>query len=267
MLKIKTSRGKGDLKKACKALSFPSPIIKKRLDSTSTHLRHLADDGAAHGTIVIADRQSAGRGRTGKSFLSPDGGLYMSLLIRDKLFSSAVDIITPTAAVAASMAIKDALGADVSVKWVNDLFHEGKKVCGILTEAVRDASSGDIKYVVLGIGINVFEPQGGFGELSDIAASLLREKKDADVIHHLASLITEYFFRLWDTDKIDIIYSEYKKRLFILDRGISVIRGEESIPAKVIDLEKDFSLTVEYGDGRHERLNSGEISIIPHVNS
>ena len=113
----------------------------------------------------------------------------------------------------------------------------------------------------------MIEPQGGFGELSDIAASLLREKKDVDVIYHLASLITEYFFRLWDTDKIDIIYSEYKKRLFILDSGISVIRGEESIPAKVIDLEKDFSLTVEYGDGRRERLNSGEISIIPQVNS
>ncbi len=267
MFGIKKPMGKEYITDTCMKLGFPSPIIKKKLDSTSTRLRCLAEEGAAHGTVIIAERQSAGRGRTGKSFLSPEGGLYMSILLKRDFTPEITEVITPTAAVATAMAIKKALGIDVSVKWVNDLFVNGKKVCGILTEAVRDVSDGHIKYVILGIGVNVFEPQEGFGEVSHIAGSLLSESKDPSIKYKLASLISEYFFRLWNEESYELIYNEYKNRLFILDSDIYVLRGDEKIPARVLNIEKDFSLTVEYRDGRCEKLTSGEISIIPLVNS
>ena len=259
--------GKEYVVSTCRKLNFPSPIIKNEIDSTSTYLRSLAEKGAPHGTVVIAKRQSAGRGRTGKSFLSPDGGLYMSILLRCDFPPEITDITTPTVAVATAIAIKEAMNIDTSVKWVNDLFFSGKKVCGILTEVARDSEDGHIKYVVIGIGVNVFEPRRGFGELSHIAGSLLPFKTNTTLIYQLASLITENFFRLWNGENIELIYDEYKKRLFILGNDIYVLRADEKIPAKVIDLEKDFSLTVEYRDARQEKLTSGEISIIPQVNS
>lgn len=267
MFKFKKSVGKSYLINTCNNLDFPSPIIKTNLDSTSTHLRFLAENGASHGTIVISDRQSAGRGRMGKSFLSPDGGLYMSILLKRDLMSDSLGLITPAAAVATAMAIKDVFDIDVSVKWVNDLFYNERKVCGILTEVVRDPTDEQIKYVVLGIGVNVFKPRRGFGELSSIAGSLLKGSKDRNTIYRLASQITENFFRLWNINMHTTIYHEYKKRLFILSNKIYILRGNEKHTATVRELENDFSLTVEYADGRREKLFSGEISIIPHLNS
>ena len=263
MQKFETRQEISSLSDTCKKLCFPAPVIKKTIDSTSTYLRVLAADGAAHGTVVIAERQSAGRGRTGKSFLSPEGGLYMSVLVKRDLSPDILEIITPTAAVVTAMAVKEVFDVDVSVKWVNDLFSDGKKVCGILTEVVRAPSDAQVCYVILGIGVNVFEPSAGFGELSSIAASLLSQNTDSGQIFKLASAIVEKLFTLLKVCNREYIYSEYRKRLFILGRNILVLRGENTVAAKVIDLERDFSLTVSYEDGKQEKLTSGEISIIP----
>ncbi len=265
--KLRKQNGKAYIINVCNNLCFPAPILKEKLDSTSTYLRRLAEDGAPHGTIVIAKKQSSGRGRTGKSFLSPEGGLYMSVLLKCDFNSMPMDIITPTAAVAVAISIKDVLNLDVSVKWVNDLFYKDRKVCGILTEVIRDPSDGHIKYIILGIGVNVFEPHGGFGELSGIAGSLNSGCIDISVIHRLASRIIENYFILWTNDKRKLIYDEYKKRLFILGNSVFVIRGNEKQNVIVRELENDFTLTVEYGNGSRENLSSGEISIIPYVNS
>lgn len=132
-------------------------IVYDTIDSTNKAAKELAISGAGHGTAVIADRQTAGRGRYSRSFYSPSGsGLYMSLILRPSLLQfDDPTAITAFAAVAVSDAIQAVTGKQAGIKWVNDLFLNGKKVCGILTEAVTDFESGNIEWIVLGIGTNV----------------------------------------------------------------------------------------------------------------
>ena len=132
-------------------------------DSTNTRIRVLAEDGAPEGTVVVAAAQTAGRGRSGKSFLSPAGtGLYMSILLRPALTMGDSLLITTAAAVAVSRAIERVAGCEAKIKWVNDVYVDEKKVCGILTEGALDLENGGLRYAILGIGINICPPDGGF---------------------------------------------------------------------------------------------------------
>ena len=128
----------------------------EELDSTNSYLKEMAAKGAQEGTIIIANRQSAGRGRLGRSFFSPEEkGIYMSILLRPDISLERAVLITSMAAVAVAEAIEQVSGIQTKIKWVNDIFLNKKKVCGILTEAGIDAETGTLEYAVLGIGVNV----------------------------------------------------------------------------------------------------------------
>lgn len=233
--------------------------------STNTLLRELAEGGAPEWTLVTSRRQSAGRGRVGKSFLSPEGGLYMSLLLRPRDMST-VKYVTPCAAVAVCRAIERVLGMKTDIKWVNDVFLNGKKVCGILTEAPYDTELGSVRYAVLGIGINLFEPEGGFGELSRAAGSLLPRRECSEELRlRLCAEVADCFFELYPDAASPAVREEYGRRLFILGREIRVLKQGCEKPARAVKLERDYALTVEYPDGSRESLTSGEISIVPVV--
>ena len=142
--------------------------VYKEVTSTNTMLKERGSQGAKEGQVIIANMQTAGRGRIGRTFHSPsDTGIYMSILLRptDLIPQDAVKITT-LAAVCACEAIENVSGKSAAIKWVNDIFMDGLKVCGILTEAAMSLESGNLDYVVLGIGLNAYEPEGGFPEES-----------------------------------------------------------------------------------------------------
>jgi BirA family biotin operon repressor/biotin-[acetyl-CoA-carboxylase] ligase len=148
--------------------------VHKEVTSTNSILKEYAEKGEQEGKVIVAEKQSSGRGRMNRSFYSPEGtGIYLSILLKPNLTFQESLLITTTAAVAVAEAIEKVSGCEAKIKWVNDIYCKGKKVCGILTEASLDMESGALKYAVLGIGINVLKPAGDFPEeLKDIAAAV-----------------------------------------------------------------------------------------------
>lgn len=241
------------------------PQVYRSIVSTNTVAKAMAEDGCPEGTLLLADHQSGGRGRIGKQFFSPDGvGLYMSLVLRPKMSASDALRITACAAVSTAEAIEEVTGITMGIKWVNDLFMGNKKVCGILTEASFNIENGGLDYAVLGIGINVFDPKGGFGELSNIAGALLPYTDDTcDLRCQLAAAVADRFFDRYENLSNEELLADYRKWLFILGKQIHVLRNGDMIPATAINVDERFRLEVEYADGRTDMLDSGEISIIP----
>ena len=217
--------------------------------STNTALKEMAAAGAPMGTVLIAHRQSAGRGRLGRQFHSPEGGLYLSVLIPP------ADAVTCRAAVAAAGAIESLCDAQVDIKWVNDLFLNGRKVAGILAEGVL-APDGALTAVVLGVGINVGEMTFP-DELQSIATSLGNEGFHLAREDVAAWFLNELTATLTDPDVMDA----YRRRNVALGRPITVLRGNETYPATAEDITDDGHLVVRTTDGTVQTLSSGEIRI------
>ena len=226
------------------------------LDSTNNYLKKLASGGAAEGTVVIADEQTAGRGRMGRSFSSPAGtGLYMSVLLRPHIAAESALLITTAAAAAMAEAIEDVSGRRTGIKWVNDILIGGRKVCGILTEAAFSVETGSIDYAVLGLGVNIREPEGGFPEeLRSI------EKPGKDMRNRIAAGFLTRFGEYYSDLEGRRFYSPYLSRLVLIGKKINVIKPSGTETAKAVGLDRDFRLEVEYPDGRTELLSGGEVS-------
>lgn len=141
--------------------------------------------GAGHGTLVAAGMQTAGRGRRGRSFASPEGaGLYLSVILKTGLPMQDAALTTFAAAVAVRRAVKAVCGKELAIKWVNDLYWQGKKCCGILTEAVTDVESGGLDHMVVGIGIDLVRPQGaGARALRTLWARCMRPASQCRAAH------------------------------------------------------------------------------------
>ncbi|MGM9658013.1 MAG: biotin--[acetyl-CoA-carboxylase] ligase [Eubacteriales bacterium] len=232
-------------------------IYYRSLPSTNTELRRLAAAGAPEGTAVVAAVQTAGRGRMGRKFVSPAGGLYMSLLLRPE--TADVLRITSAAAVAAARTVKEEFGIDCGIKWVNDLYLDGKKVCGILTEAAY-SSPGGPDYAAVGIGLNLSDPEGGFPEeLRDIAGSI-GVKCDRDTLIETAERIA---LTLVDTYRDPSLFiDEYRARSTVIGKDIYVISDGIAVKARATGVDDGCGLIVETEKGT-EILRSGEISIRP----
>ena len=232
------------------------------VDSTNLVLRSLANEGATEGTVVIAAEQTGGRGRKGRSFYSPQGtGVYISLLLKPRIAPDDATLITTTAAVAVSEAVEALSGEPAAIKWVNDVFLRGKKVCGILTEGSFDMESGQFEYAILGAGINVFEPDGGFpAEIREIAGSVLVSPAP-DAKNRMIAEYLNRFLPLYRTLGSANTNAEYRKRSFVLGKMVNVISGIGTTPARAIDVDERCRLIVEYEDGRRDALSSGEISV------
>ena len=236
--------------------------VYKETDSTNIRLRELASQGAPEGTAVIAGMQTKGRGRLGRSFFSPsDTGLYLSILLRPDMTAADAVRITTAAAVAVAEAAEDISGKKADIKWVNDVYIGGKKICGILTEAAFGLENGGLEYAVCGIGINVYEPQGGFpDEIKDIAGALL-DKPDDDVRNRLAAGIIMRFMKYYRELSRNTFMQGYRDRLIWRGEEINIIRGSEVFPARLIDVDEQCRLITERTDGSREVVSSGEISI------
>lgn len=232
------------------------------VDSTNLVLRTLANAGAAEGTVVIAAEQTGGRGRKGRSFYSPQGtGVYVSLLLKPKIAPDDATLITTTAAVAVCEAVEALSGEPAGIKWVNDVFLRGKKVCGILTEGSFDMESGQFEYAILGTGINVFEPDGGFpAEIREIAGSVLTSPAP-DAKNRVIAEYLNRFLPLYRKLGDAATNAEYRRRSFVLGKMVNVLAGDRATPARAIDVDDHCRLVVEFEDGHREALSSGEISV------
>ncbi len=238
-------------------------FVLKTVGSTNAYLRELAQKGVAEGTLVVASEQTRGQGRRGRTFFSPaDTGLYMSVLLRPKVAVNEAVKITTLAAVAVCLALEKECGVQPQIKWVNDIFVNGKKVAGILTEAAFDMENGALEYAVLGIGINVYPPENGFPEeLSDIAGAVLGERS-GDLRNRLSAAVYEQFMQLYALLPDNGYLDEYRKRLMWRGEQILVLTGAEAQePAVLLDVDENCALKVRYENGSCGILTSGEIAI------
>ncbi len=231
--------------------------------STNLVLKERAGELPAY-RVAVASRQSAGRGRLGRSFYSPDGtGLYLSVLLRPKLPMEEAALITTAAAVAVCGAVEDCGGGSPAIKWVNDVYLRGKKICGILTEASTSVESGGMEYAVLGVGINVYEPEGGFPEeIRNVAGAAFTERRGGLRVELAASFLRR-LRALYERLPERGFAEEYRRRSFLVGRSVTVHRPSGVREAVAVDVDGDCRLVVRYGDGSVEALSSGEVSVRP----
>ena len=242
---------------------YPAPIyLYDSLESSNLTAKKLALGGAPHGTLVLANRQQAGRGRLGRRFESPAGkGVYLSLLLRPSLSAADAQSVTISAAVAVARAVKALCGLELGIKWVNDLYYQGRKVCGILTEAGTDMESGQLEWLVVGIGLNLTTaPADWPPELSHIAGSLYPGGPAPVSRAALAGAIARELLILCpEFDCLD----EYRARCFVPGHWVTVCTGTETYAARAICIDDAGQLVVERENGRRTALRHGEVSIRP----
>jgi len=238
--------------------------IYDTLESTNKTAKEMAINGCEHGTVVIADAQTSGKGKYRHKFYSPpSSGLYMSIVFRTETLQFLnLPLITPSIAVTVCRAIEAVSGKQMKIKWINDIFFEDRKVCGILTEAITDFESGNIDWVVVGMGINVNNRLEDFPEeLSQIAGSIypdgsgggIRNQLAADIINRCSNL------KVWLDD--GNIYNEYRERSTLLGHRITVTLPSETYEATAIDMDINGHLIIRKDNGEVMGLSSGKVSI------
>ncbi len=234
--------------------------LHQSLDSTNTRAKAIAATGAPHGFLVIAESQSGGRGRRGRSFFSPEhSGVYMTYVLRPKLLADRAVMITSMAAVAVARAIEAVADVDVRIKWVNDLYINDRKACGILCEASMDFESGQLEYVVLGIGINVGSmrfPE----ELKDIATSIENECGQPVSRNRLIAEISNQLEDLYGQLETGEFMAESRARSNVIGRDVLVMRGDERFTARAVDIDDRGRLVIQTESGLR-RVDSGEVSL------
>lgn len=239
---------------------YPAPVqVYDTLESSNRTAKLLALDGAPHGTLVLTAHQSAGRGRLGRVFESPSGkGVYLSVLLRP---AASAQTATIGAAVAVCRAVQELCGLELGIKWVNDLYYQGKKVCGILTEAGTDLESGRLEWLVVGIGLNLTSrPEDWPEELRPIAGSLYPGGPAPVSRAALAGAIARELLGLCPAfDCLD----EYRARCFVPGHWVTVCTGAETYAAKALSIDDAGRLVVEREGGRQIALQHGEVSIRP----
>lgn len=240
-------------------------IVLDRVDSTNSYARRLAREGAEDGTVVLADIQTAGRGRMGRSFQSAPGrGIYMSLLLRPDWPLSEALCFTAMTAVAVCDGIEAASGLCPRIKWPNDILMDGKKLCGILTE-LETAPDGALSCLVAGIGVNVGQTADEFEDgVQDTAVSLSmllgRPVKRAPLIAAILDAMDTMYAR-YLTGRADYL-ARYRKDAFTIGREVLLLRpGKDPQAAFALDVDDHFALVVQYPDGRRETISSGEVSV------
>ena len=235
--------------------------VHEALDSTNTHAKELARQGAAAGTVIIAQTQSAGRGRLGRSFHSPaDTGLYFSLILRPDCKPEQLMHLTCAAAVAACDAVERSCGLRPGIKWINDLTLEGKKLGGILTE-LSFSTDGRVSSAVIGIGINV-KKESFPRELQPIACSLADFAPQPELSALAAELMLslEEMSRCLLSDRAGLM-DRYRKDCITTGRQVRII-GADSIRTGLAEaIQDDGSLQVLFDDGQRKTVNSGEVSV------
>ena len=248
-------------------LHHPDNYIKiyDEIPSTNQAAKQAVISGeAGHGGCVVARSQSAGRGRRGRSFFSPaESGLYLSVILEPFRTLPESLLLTTAAATAVYRAVETVCGISLDIKWVNDLYRKGKKVCGILTEAITDFESGDIGYAIVGIGLNVYQaPENYPEEIQDIVGALYDSADEAASMDRnlLAASIVNCLLEEVENLQISPLYVEHN---LVPGHPIWILDREHSRQVQALEICPDGRLKVAEADGRISLLTYGEVSIRP----
>lgn len=238
--------------------------IFKKIDSTNLYAKKLAEKGCKQGEVVVAYEQTNGKGRLGRTFLSQKGGVYFSVVLRPGFSADDALFTTVAAAVAAARAIEQISGKKCEIKWVNDIYIDNKKVCGILTEGVF-LPQGDLKQIILGVGINLFEPKAGFPTNLPLAGSIFDNKKyflfKKIKKQQIISLFLKNFFKFYENLEKKEYINEYQNRSFLTDKKITYKKENQVLKATVVGIDENARLIIE-NEGKKEFLSYGDIQIV-----
>lgn len=234
------------------------------VDSTNIRAEELAKEGAAEGTCVVSFKQLHGQGRSGRTFFSPEGGnLYMSLLLRPRS-QQVCEHITVAAAVASAIAIEKKFNIHCGIKWVNDLIYNKKKVGGMVAQAHKYGSADF--YVVLGIGINIYESGDIPKEIEGRYGSLMERKCDLDKADangaavELARQIIREFSTFYDDFEGSGCVQKYRELSVVIGHEVSYLYKDQEIKAKVMDIDRDGGIVLDM-NGTVRTYRDGEIRI------
>ena len=238
--------------------------VYKTIDSTNQEAKKLLmDNDIPHGTILIAEEQTAGRGRFQRKFFSPSNkGIYMSVILRPNIELSKAIHITTSAAISVCRAIETLTKKRPKIKWVNDIFLDDKKICGILTEATGNFESGRVENVVVGIGVNFKTDSKDFPEdIKNIAGSIFGGEKPTITRNQLVAEILNELFELCENLEDKSIMTEYRILSLVLGKEVSFLKNNKLNKGLAIDITDEGALVVKYENGEIEYLNSGEVSV------
>lgn len=233
--------------------------------STNTLLKEMGRQGAPAGTVIIADRQTGGRGRLGRTFLSPVGvGVYLSALIRPDCAPTELMHLTCAVAVAMCDAVENAFGFRPGIKWTNDLVVGTRKLGGILTELGLDPATGRVDYAVLGIGINCGQTEADFDESIRPMATSVRMVTGREADRNI--LIAQMVKALENMDRALLsspaaLLERYRRDCITLGQDVSIVRGDEIRHARALDIDAGGGLIVRYDTGETGTVTSGEVSV------
>lgn len=233
------------------------------IDSTNTKAQELAEKGYPSGTLVVADKQESGKGRRGRSWVSPSGtGIFMTLMIKPDINPNNASMLTLVAALAVAKAITSVTGEDALIKWPNDIVVNGKKVCGILTE--MNAQFDYINHIVVGIGINVHN-ESFPEEISQMASSLMIEAGGkrfhrAQIIAETMSYFEQYYDTFLKTQDLSALVREYDELLVNRNKSVRVLDPKEPFDGKAMGITPKGELIVDTWESR-KLVSSGEVSV------
>lgn len=238
-------------------------FVYEEIDSTNLQVKRLGKAGAPHGTLVLADRQSAGRGRRGRSWNSPKGcSIYMSVLLRPDVIPDKASMLTLVMAYSVEESIRRCTGLDVQIKWPNDIVLNGKKLVGILTE--MDADINHIHYVVVGVGINV-NIKAFPEEIAERATSLQIETgleiQRSRIVSEIMKQFEQDYERFLESGDLSWLRAAYDERLVNCGREVMIHDGRKPYRAFALGINDTGELQVRLSDGREETVYAGEVSV------
>lgn len=233
------------------------------IDSTNSEAKKKAENGAPHGTLVITERQTGGRGRRGKKWISPKGsGIWMSFILRPEIQPFHASMLTLVAAMAVVSALEKTEGVECSIKWPNDIVLNGRKICGILTE--MSAEPDAVNYVVIGIGINANTTEFD-EEIQSIASSVFletgRKIKRSQVVADFAKEFERYYEIFMQTQDMSGLLTEYNSRLINAGKEVKIIDMKNEFTGSAIGIDENGELLVKRENGYVEKIIAGEVSV------
>ncbi len=245
-------------------LKYPIDVeVKKELTSTNTVLKECADKGSLNSKLLVALSQTQGRGRLKRKFFSAkDCGVYFSFLV-PKLDQAKGELLTIITALSVYRVVSLLSTKDIGIKWVNDIYADGKKCAGILVEGARNIETGSLNYAIVGVGVNIKEPKYGYQkEIKNIATTAINAGDyKAGIESAIVAGIYNQFMDIYTSASSDEIIKEYTSHLFILGKRITASYGDKAIEATAIDIDERGGLIVELDDGSRTTLTMGEITL------
>ena len=240
-------------------------LCLEQIDSTNTEAKRQAMAGAPDGLVVLAEEQTGGRGRLGRSFQSPRGtGLYLSALLRPRLAPETVANLTAWVAVAVCDGIEACCGVRPQIKWTNDIVLNGKKLCGILTELGLESETNSLASLVTGIGLNTHQRREDFApEIRDMATSLAlelgRPVRRVELARHVIQAL-DRMYQNFPENKAAYL-DRYRQDCLTTGRPVQLITPTQRREAQAVEIDGQFRLVVEFPDGSREALMAGEVSV------